>query len=120
MFGNKDEIRVCRDCQIPLIWTFFWAYNEYFCINCGGHWGMMGAGDRVPKTPALRRQMRQLQKLWDSIKISLVPFSSYKKNNCKKCQTEDNHRRHLTPSERIKHKAVLRVLKNLEGVFSPV
>ena len=118
MFGSKDEIILCRECQIPLIWTFFFAYAEYYCLNCGDHEGMMGAGDRVKATPELKRQLRRLTKLWKAIAHRMNPLSSYTRGDCKKCSVECDHRLHLSRKEKLEHKAVMPILESLKGTFS--
>lgn len=115
---TKKEIIVCRECQLPLIWTFMWAYYEYYCINCGGHEGALGAGDRVPYTKELRLKYKQIQGIWRAIKHYLVPFSQYTKHKCKKCKTEQNHRLHLSIKEKNDHRVANKVLEAAKGAFS--
>lgn len=116
----KEEIIVCDYCQIPLVWTFHWAYYEYYCLNCGGHWGMLGAGERVELTSVLRSQSRQFRKLWRSMARCLNPESKYTRDGCNKCSEERDHRLHLSAKEKREHKVAVRILNNLKGAWSPI
>jgi len=112
------QIIVCTRCKIPLIWTFLWAYNEYYCINCGGHWGMMGAGDRVDLTPELKAQNKVILRVWKSLRFNLLGRCSFGRSNCKKCAGSYNHRDHLTKSEIRKDKLATSMLKKLIGAWN--
>ena len=51
-------MKICsnhRDYEVPLIYTFAWNYNEYWCPYCGCHEGMMGAGEEVEETEELKK-----------------------------------------------------------------
>ncbi len=53
-------MKICsdhRDYEVPLIYTFSWAYNEYWCPYCGKHEGMMGAGENVEETEELKKRL---------------------------------------------------------------
>lgn len=114
----KKEITVCRDCRIPLIWTFTWAYNEWFCINCGGHWGMLGAGDHVELTPELKKMNKVILRVWKAINKNLIPRSQYGKDGCKKCGGKAIHRNHLSKQEIRKDKLASAMLKKMRGAWS--
>ena len=52
-------MKICsnhRDYEVPLIYTYAWNYNEYWCSYCGCHEGMMGAGENVEDTPELKKR----------------------------------------------------------------
>jgi len=105
--SNKEEkITVCTECKIPLIWTFLWAYNEYYCINCGGHWGMMGAGDYVKLTPELKAQNKVILRVWKALRFNLLGRGSF------------THGQHLTKSEIRKDKIATTMLNKLEGAWN--
>ena len=51
---------ICRnhsEYKVPLIWTFSWAYNEYWCPYCGNHTGAMGGGDKIEETKELKKRL---------------------------------------------------------------
>ncbi|KKK89056.1 hypothetical protein LCGC14_2736900, partial [marine sediment metagenome] len=53
-------MKICsehRDYEVPLIYTYSWAYNEYWCPYCDKHEGMMGAGEEVPETDELNKRL---------------------------------------------------------------
>jgi hypothetical protein len=110
------EIVICRKCKIPLIWTFHWAYCEYFCINCGGHWGMLGAGKSVKETPELKSKLKSFNKLWKVLAHNLIPVANFGRKGCKKCHG-CNHQEHLSKREIRANKIVVKILNNLEGCF---
>ena len=58
-------MKICsshREYEVPLIWTFSWAYNEYWCPYCDKHEGMMGAGEEVPETEELKNRLELFKK----------------------------------------------------------
>ena len=114
---DKDEMKVCNYCGLPLIWTFHWAYKEYFCINCDRHWGMLGAGKTVKETHELKIREKRFRKLWKALNHYLVPQGSYARRGCDKCQG-CNHREHLSKKEIRENKIASKILKSLEGCFS--
>jgi hypothetical protein len=114
---NKKQITICSNCKIPLIWTFKWAYNEWFCINCGGHWGMMGR-DSTELTPELKVQDKVIQRLWKVISFNLVVRGAYGRDDCKKCNGGFTHHTHLSLSEKRKDKLATSMLKKLKGAWN--
>lgn len=48
--------------EVPLIWTYSWAYNEYWCPYCGKHEGMLGAGMDVKDTNELKKRKKLYEK----------------------------------------------------------
>jgi len=115
------QITVCTRCKIPLIWTLLWAYNEYYCINCAGHWGMMDAGHRFDLTPELKAQNKVILRVWKVLRCNLLGRGSYGQSNCKKCAEcagSYNHRHHLTKSEIRKDKIATSMLKKLIGAWN--
>ena len=112
------QITVCTRCKIPLIWTYLWAYNEYYCINCAGHWGMMGAGDYVDLTPELKAQNKVILRVWKAVRFNLVNRGAYGIDNCKKCAGNYTHRDHLSKSEIRKDKIATSMLKKLIGAWN--
>ena len=115
MKRNK-KIKVCDTCGTPLIWTFHWAYKEYFCINCDAHWGMLGAGEDVNATPGLKEQTKRLYKLWRVLGKYALPVSSFARTGCKKCQG-CNHWEHLSKKEKREDKIARKILEALQGCF---
>ena len=53
-------MKICsshRDYEVPLICTFSWPYNEFWCPYCNKHEGMMGAGEDVEETEELKKRL---------------------------------------------------------------
>ena len=58
-------MKICsshRDYEVPLIWTYSWAYNEYWCPYCDIHEGALGAGEEVPETKELKDRLELYKK----------------------------------------------------------
>ena len=58
-------MKICsehRDYEVPLIYTFSWAYNEYWCPYCDIHEGALGAGEDVPDTKELKDRLELFKK----------------------------------------------------------
>ncbi len=58
-------MKICfshRNYEVPLIYTYSWAYNEYWCPYCDMHEGMMGAGVDVTKTKELEDRLKLYKK----------------------------------------------------------
>lgn len=58
-------MRICsshRDYEVPLVWTFSWAYNEYWCPYCGGHWDMFGSGVSSEENKLLKKRLESFKK----------------------------------------------------------
>lgn len=58
-----DQIRICdssHNYEIPLIFTMAFPGVEFWCPVCDCAWGMLGAGERVPATPALIERQERL------------------------------------------------------------
>ena len=58
-------MKICsehRDYEVPLIYTYSWAYNEYWCPYCDKHEGMLGAGEEVPETKELKDRLELFKK----------------------------------------------------------
>jgi len=116
---KQKEIKVCPNCESPLIWTFYNAYNEYFCLNCHYKHGMIGAGDDIPLTQELRLKEKILKAIWNELygKGWLLPASNYKKGKCKKCDTT-YHNSHLTKNEIDKNIIAKKMLEKLKHLFN--
>ena len=54
-------MKICsshRDYEVPLIYTFSWRYNEYWCPYCDKYEGMMGAGEDIEETKELKKRLK--------------------------------------------------------------
>lgn len=117
--NKKRTIRVCDDCDTPLIWTFAFPYAERFCINCGHTGGMLGTGKDVDATRDVVFKKKLVNALWKVIygRKGLIPTGS-QRTNCKKCTTSNEyHYNHLTKAEKECDSLAREWLKKLEGTF---
>ena len=114
---EKREIKICPDCGCPLIWTFCFAYNERYCLNCGWLGGMMSY-DEAEETPDLIATAKIVGRVWDALygRTGLLPRSQFTKKGCKKC-TDGDHRKHLTAGEKAMDRAATTILKKLRGFY---
>ena len=54
-------MKICsnhRDYQVPLIYTFAFPREEYWCPYCGLLGGFLGTGDNVEETPELVERLK--------------------------------------------------------------
>lgn len=125
----KKTIRVCSVCGVPLIWTFAFDFCERFCLNCGAKGGMLGTGDDVPVTRELMFQKKLVDKIWRVIYggKGLIPNGKYGRSGCKKDSKEgsyssscNDHRAHLTKSEKEWNEIARKYLEKFKGVIVPL
>ncbi len=58
-------MKICsnhRDYEVPLIYTYSWNYNEFWCPYCDKHEGMLGAGEDVEETKELKNRLELYKK----------------------------------------------------------
>lgn len=115
---TNKTIRVCDDCGCPLIWTFFFAYKERYCLNCGVAGGMMGTGEDVPATRELIFKKKLVDAIWKVLYSNkgLIPRSEFSRIGCKKCGND--HREHLSNSEVEWNEIATKYLEKFKGVFN--
>ena len=117
---KNQDISVCKNCDLPLIFTFCWDGQEYYCLNCGKTLPFMYQKE-IPITKELKLARKVLDDIWSAIYKHLIPESrGYTKTNCKKCQNHKDkyHYQHLSESEKIRDKYATMILKKLaEGFY---
>ena len=98
------QIKVCEFCSKPLIWTFLYAGAEYYCLDCSGRWGMLGAGEDVDVTTKLRAESKVYNDVFKSIEKHYFGTGSFTKKNCEKCKSGNDrcHTQHATEYEKEK------------------
>lgn len=111
------DIRICGQCKTPLIWTFLWAYNERYCLNCGRPTPMFDGSSTLKLSTELRAQNRVIQDVWKALRTNLLPRSRYTRDKCVKCNTEGNHSLHLTKREIARDKYATQILEKLGEGF---
>lgn len=114
------EIRVC-DCGAPLHWTFLYNGAEYFCMNCHGSFGMLGAGKVVERTTERIVRQRVATDVFKALRKHLIGSGGFTKSNCKKCKDGKSryHTDHLTKSEVLRDKIATKILNSLKGKLAP-
>lgn len=120
MKKELKEIKVCENCQTPLLFTFRWDYSERYCLNCGAL-GDMFLGEYAPLTKELRAKEKLVNKIWSALygkQGFLLPASGkYKKKNCKKCEVEEYHGSHLTRREKLGNQITEKILKRVKFIY---
>lgn len=111
----SKQITICNNCGQPLIWTFAFAYAEYFCMNEFSWSEMLGAGHSVDATPELLKTQKLYNKRWGQIRKHLVQSRFYRKD-CSKCEAGETHNLHLTDTEKKKAEWAINKLKEYAGV----
>ena len=113
----KGTIRVCDNCDAPLLWTFCWAYNERYCLNCGAMGGMMGTGTDIDITPELQAQEKVISEVWTAIYKNMIPRGLYRSRKCKKCNSGQDHNEHLSKKEILNDKIATSIIEQLNKGF---
>ena len=116
---EKPTIRICG-CGTPLIWTFAFAYNERYCLNCGTPTPMFDGNDDVEATRELKFKKELVDAIWKVIytKKGLLPSGTYTRRNCKKCNEDQNHNNHLAKAEKELDKIAREYLEKFKGFFN--
>jgi hypothetical protein len=112
------KINVC-DCGTPLIFTFFFPYKEWFCLNCGVAYEFLGRNEKEATLELLVKK-KIIYEVWNVISKYLIPYGNYKLVKCKKCKKEGeySHRQHLTEKEKLSDEIAKKILNQLKGVFN--
>ena len=114
---SNDKIAVCN-CGSPLISTFAFSGAEYYCLDCGRKYGMLGV-DRVAATPEIKQELDDNEKTFSEIREGLLSGGAMLKD-CNTCsQTGQSHLHHATPKEVKAHEAALKRLKELATKSTP-
>lgn len=94
---TTPTVRIC-DCGCPLIFTLIFAGSEYFCPNCKGTYGFLGAGKIVDLTPDLRRRNQLVEAWFNDLVKDFIPGGA-RLSRCEKCKGEETHLEHATDEE---------------------
>jgi uncharacterized protein (DUF983 family) len=107
---------VCPHCGAPLIGTLAFAKYEWYCLECGRHYGYL-----EPKvgadTPGLAMRAESLQAEWDrEIRGKLIPERGYL-NNCQACAAHlDYHMDHASDTQLAAHQIAFLYLEGRKSV----
>jgi len=118
---QKKTIRVCDNCETPLIWTFAFPYCERYCLNCSAKGGMLGTGKDIEATQELVFKENLVNAIWKVIygkKNTLMPSGSFGRSNCAKCNGNHNHREHASKKEIEGDLLARKYLEKVQGLFN--
>lgn len=125
---EKRSIRVCDECGVPMLWTFFIPYCERYCLNCGYAGGMLGTGRDVEATKERILQMKMVEAVFKVLRNKIMPGGKFGRTGCKKESKDggyssscNDHGSHLTKSEIEWDKIARKYLKHLnkKKLFPP-
>ena len=71
-------VAMCRRCDEPLVSTFAFDKFEFYCLDCGGHFGWLEPGSAEP-TPTRVAAMNARQEEFNQHASGLVPDSRREK-----------------------------------------
>lgn len=124
---KEKKIKVCSECEAPLIFTFAFDYCELYCLNCGAKGGMFGTGHEVDLTTELLFKKKLVDSLWRVIYRSgwYLPSGRFGKGGCKKDNKNgryssscENHNEHLTEKEIEKNLVAREYLEKMKGILN--
>ena len=81
---------------------------------------MMGTGTDVGLTDYLKSEKKVIDSVWKAIYRNLIPRSRYRKDGCKKCNSnlEGDHNEHLSKSEKFRDDVATKILNKLSENFT--
>lgn len=117
MGQEKPPIALCprASCGAPLIGTMVFPRAEFYCLECGGHFGFLDPRKGEP-TPELTARMEALEAEWlehAGRKLCVLPGWF---DWCEKCKAHrESHAEHATDEERKGHEEALAWLRERAG-----
>ncbi|HAA73275.1 MAG TPA: hypothetical protein DCE55_29305 [Planctomycetaceae bacterium] len=89
---------IAMHCGTPCVWTFVFSKCEYYCVKCGGAFGMFGTAT-VDATDELLEKLEANKKAFHAVAKDCIPPAMYRET-CVKCQDrEGDHLSHATNEE---------------------
>lgn len=67
---SKWGIATCPKCGTPLVSTLAWRHYEFYCIECGSHWGFLSPVG-VPETPESEARLAEVEADWKVLHAGL-------------------------------------------------
>lgn len=102
---------ICPSCGAPLISTMAWPKYEFYCLECGGHYGFLQPRS-VESTLELSERYNRLKYEWDKCAGPKLRIVNGWFADCEKCKPHDEyHSAHATKSEHQAEQAALAWLK---------
>ena len=103
--------KIATCCFTPLIWTFAFRGQEWFCRTCKETYPMMNAPVSEEATPELETQKKANTEWWREASKGLMPQVGRRKG-CDKCGDGEYHSQHATDEETKNHqKAMNRIME---------
>lgn len=95
-------IAVCPACEAPLVCTMHWAKHEFYCLDCGRHYGWLEPARGEP-TVELTERMAAYEAEWEAHERALITPRAWR-SECPKCRLGgEYHDAHATPAELHAH-----------------
>ena len=105
---------LCPACEAPLIATFAFSKAEFYCLECGGHYGWLAPTPGEP-SPELDARYEALRSEWEQLGGPNLLGGGAMLKSCATCSTGEPHLQHATKAEREAHEAALHALAARAG-----
>lgn len=105
---HTPQMAVCPSCGAPLISTMVFPKFEFYCLECGGKFGLM-TPEAAKETPALRARYEALRTEWREHAPAIISPCSWK-TDCEACaphRRDNPHAAHATDEEIAAHEAAM-------------
>lgn len=124
IYDPEANIRICPNCEQPLLWTFAFSGAERYCLNCGYTAGMLDGSGVVPATPELFFRYVLINAIWKVIysDIGYMPEVRFQRSDCDQCRSlpegdYQGHWGHVTEEEKQFHEIGKRYMIMVRGLF---
>jgi hypothetical protein len=108
--STVPPIATCPRDGVPLIMTTAWRAYEWYCLECGGHYGFLDV-QAVAPTPELNEQYNALEDEWNEhVKGKFIVRNGLRTEGCETCAAHnwnDTHDRHATAEEWAEHERAM-------------
>jgi hypothetical protein len=102
---------ICPRDGAPLISTLAFRKAEFYCLDCGGHFGFLSP-DAAEDTPELRARYEALKSEWDEHAGSKLLADGGWYEDCERCEPGgEPHTAHAAAEELAAHEAALTWLR---------
>jgi hypothetical protein len=115
LIGRKQKpMACCPRCTepTPLISTMAFPRAEFYCLECGGHFGFLSPRAETA-TPELKARHDELRAEWDEHADPFLRVIRAWFEDCEACARRgEYHVEHASPKERAEHSQALAWLRD--------
>jgi hypothetical protein len=123
-WSADGKVRVCAECGTPLIWTFAFAYNERYCLNCNAATPMFDGNPDIPNDKEVFFLKRIVNAVWDVLysREGMMSNGHFQRSDCDMCRKSTgervSHWDHATEDEKEWHAIAKLYLPMFKGLFT--